>query len=368
MPLEPKKEMYMPKREASHQESFAENLDFQGEGKRHLDCLEKVTDDVKKQCAESAKGVRLAHYTDISTILSLLRERGGGEQKEIVPESGLRLYDVHTMNDPHEGNIVRDFISCLPESVRFAAMYGERLSDRRFNRLPEELRSREREDYFGSDVYIVSFTGNAEADGDKNKYEIGDNLLHWRLYGRDGIGCSIQFSPRNTRGLCKVLYGNDALFGKIQNCIKSCVCFAWGMFEKGKQQFAGDFARNVAFRLKKIAFMCKDQSYLPEKEYRFVIPAVGDKPCKTSEVRYDFQRRPNECVKKYVYAPDIVGREIIFSRGSKVFVGPRARCKENVCEYLEHEAKKKGIMSQSARFSAQVQYRRGVMGFQANQI
>lgn len=308
----------MQAKETDRIRSFMEASNFQGAADLIIGCLEKGIKNIEKKRQKDVRNVQLAHYTDIETVVSIIRGGRSKQPKKIVPKSGLRLYDAYLMNDPREGDILWNFISHLPKS----------------------LQHRESESRIKTDAYVVSFVGN-ETKLDGKEDDIGDNLLHWRLYGRDGEGCSIQFFPSNTESLWKVLYekGADNLVEEIKTLADLSVCLIHKMIE-GDDKGLVNFADNVKSRLNEIGFMYKDASYQDEKEYRFVIPAR-----RTGKQHYQFRRNPKEIPRKYIHAPKIVGRDIIFTSGSKVFVGPRVRHKEHVRKYLKHEAENHGLSS-----------------------
>ena len=129
--------------------------------------------------SESEEDNFVIHYTSIAALESMLQNASKGDKK-----SSLRLYDSVHLNDPDEGNY-------------FA---------RNFN-LPKKY------DWLGkkdvSHAYIVSFIlPNSEED-------MSNNLVFWRIYGKEGEGCSLLLRVPRCR-LQKVLYGTK----KVKRTVK----------------------------------------------------------------------------------------------------------------------------------------------------
>lgn len=119
---------------------------------------------------EQPQQYRLAHYTSLEAIVSMLQSSDGG----------LRLFDSSTMNDPEEGRTTSDGRAIL-------------------HQLNEE---------FGKDSWpwkrygsanICCFVGITQKE-DKG-IEVGDDLLFWRLYGNECRGVSIAIAAHKSTEL-----------------------------------------------------------------------------------------------------------------------------------------------------------------------
>ena len=105
----------------------------------------------------------VTHYTSLDALFSMLQD---------PEEPRLRLYDTMHLNDPREG---------------IASEEGRSLADY----LPAATFPHQHDGSvarFGT-AYVLSFLSGTEGDNP------GDDLMFWRLYGRDGRGCSISFVP-----------------------------------------------------------------------------------------------------------------------------------------------------------------------------
>ena len=128
----------------------------------------------------SRPNLTVTHYTSLDALFSMLENN----------DPRLRLYDTVHLNDPLEGIATAEGKSLANDlSSPGASSLDEGLS--RF-----------------STGYLVSFLASYS-----EKEAVGDNLVFWRLYGRDGRGCSISFAPFRT-----------AWPNSVRNALR-CVCY-----------------------------------------------------------------------------------------------------------------------------------------------
>ena len=121
-----------------------------------------------------AGSLRLAHYTSLEAIVSMLQTSDGG----------LRLSDSATMNDPDEGRATKD--------GRFI-----------FNLLKDEFRKESWVWKRYSSAHLCCLVGIDRAENPG--IEVGDDLLFWRLYGNECRGVCITMPPHLSNELVKSL-------------------------------------------------------------------------------------------------------------------------------------------------------------------
>ena len=126
---------------------------------------------------------RLAHYTSLEAIVSMLQASGGG----------LRLSDSDTMNDPDEGRATRD---------------GRVISDLLNNEFGRESWIWRRY----SSAHLCCLIG---IDQKENKdIEVGDDLLFWRLYGNECRGVSVTMPSHLANKLVESLVVQRVVYTK----------------------------------------------------------------------------------------------------------------------------------------------------------
>ena len=232
-----------------------------------------------------------AHYTNIETIYSILKHN-----------EHIRLYDAFYINDPKEGTILRE----------------------EFEKRYQWLKSAKK----NTDAFICSFV-----KGDEN---VGDNLMYWQSYGKNGLGCSIQLSPYydHTKELKRVLYGKDNL-KDIQEMFQKYFELATKLFDKTdqKEDFATDFWKGFD----EIKFLYKNEFYKDEKECRLV--KIINKSSK--EIEYDLKGE-GPYLRTFLLDEMLTASKVLTS-GSKVVVGPAVRKANHMCQNLRELANSKKL-------------------------
>ena len=129
---------------------------------------------------EELSSLRLAHYTSLAAIVSMLQ----------TPSGSLRLSDTSTMNDPYEG--------------------GATMEDRTV------LQWLENE--FGKETWLCQRYGAANVccfvgiAGTDQSIDPGNDLLFWRLYGNDCRGISITLPPHLSKNLVSSLIVDRVMY------------------------------------------------------------------------------------------------------------------------------------------------------------
>ena len=196
---------------------------------------------------EDDKGnVRVAHYTSLNTAYKLLQD----------PETQyLRLYDSVHLTDPQEGRYIFGDKDVFPPESVYDRWIASAVSP----------------------AYSLSFFPVLES-GNGSSQPAFDHLAHWRAYGDNGSGCSLEISvPRSY--LWTVKYGCEerkeaalrlqAYFDAAQplfNQLKG--------FSKSDDEY--DKLRDIACWLLKIRFLHKHSAYEYEKEWRAITVPSSD--------------------------------------------------------------------------------------------
>ena len=135
-----------------------------------------------------ASGVYFAHYTSVDTIYSILKDHRSADNKTKENQgSYLRLYEAHSLNDPNEGKHLKAELSK-------GYKWLENAKD-------------------DTEAFVCSFVSGSKPTGDEET--IGNKLLFWQSYGKDGLGCSIELASHLNQNLFKKLkrvsYGTDGI-------------------------------------------------------------------------------------------------------------------------------------------------------------
>ena len=253
----------------------------------------------RRSVAKVGGNLLFAHYTSIDAFQS-------------IAEGGLRLYAANSLNDPDEGDYLRAKLSQEYEFLKF------------FDIKENEKASIPR---WSDTAFVCSFVG-----GDSPK--IADNLGHWRAYGKDGLGCSIQlssFSQKTSRiRLAQVFYGEDGI-KRLKRTFKLCLEAAQKRFEKTAGHSEAPSWRWFRECLGGIEYLHKSMDYKDESEYRIVVF-----PERESEIRYDYKNdpwEPREGPRARKYIEPLKAESFLYS-GSRVVIGPRVRDRDDICDHL----------------------------------
>lgn len=126
---------------------------------------------------ENNEAPTVVHYTSVDTVIKMFRDYSDKKA------SYLRLYDTFHFNDPDEGKYLK-----LEKSAARQGPEGD-MADLRKTTSPC--------------AYATSFVVPRDTERIE---DVRDNLVFWRTYGREGIGCSLAIKIPPHR-LCQVKYG-----------------------------------------------------------------------------------------------------------------------------------------------------------------
>ena len=122
------------------------------------------------------------HYTSLDAVIGMLKEVRDGE-------GYLRMYSASGFNDPNEGKLFTSVANGNSQSLAPC--------------LPED------NDADRNPAFVASFIRVEQSDGEQPQtVDPANELLFWRLYGREGTGCSLQLSlAAGSEELREVTYG-----------------------------------------------------------------------------------------------------------------------------------------------------------------
>lgn len=247
----------------------------------------------------------VVHYTAIETVVNMLhqvrqfnKKRGWSELggAKGIAEPTFRMYHTEGFNDPSEGAVVNKFCEELSDKYAWLDLPTKR-----------------------GGAYACSFVAAEEAG--KN-----DDLMFWRLYGKDGTGCSIKIVSHTVRAmLSRVQYWNEneeregysrvrAVLDTIDGAVNNCQPIG---------KICGDIV--VAF-LNRYRYYLKNRHYEHEKECRLV-RAESD----AKNVVSDTQKFPH--IRCYINeGPKL---KDVFSTDTVITVGPQAHTPYAAKAYIE---------------------------------
>lgn len=282
------------------------------------------------------------HYTSIDVLASMLNCLRENKNRKI----SLRAYDTIHMNDPYEGNFLTRFI-------------------------PKEL------DWLKADkknrtghAYIASFILQGEPPNRE------DNLVFWRMYGREGQGCSLlipvgeeesSYLPRSR--LWKILYGEKnakkafpRICEKIQLIQHELQALNAPPTIEHYKLIQGEFKEIIWRALDKIRFLYKSDAYRYENECRFVLTeqecSRENQQEKKSKVIFDPQNRGDGSsrIRHYFEHESLDIRKLMVT-GSRLTLGPLVLQQENVKNCLSNMMEETGLTGPKIKLS-EIPYQR----------
>ena len=285
--------------------------------RNEIEELHKI--ELGKTGSEDVKGV---HYTSMDVVVSILENTRKGEKK-INERNSLRLYDSSHLNDPDEGNyVIRDLA-------------------KEYNWLEEEA----------FHAYIASFI-RPETEKD-----MSDNLMFWRTYGKEGMGCSLSLNiPQNQ--LKKVLYGpeNVERFVKLlKPILKSINDLVKIQKEPVCSYIRENFKEKILESLGKFRYLYKSTAHDYENECRFVIvrSEVPDR-----SVCFEFHdRNKSPLPKRHYCIHEKLAAHKLLSTDSSITLGPCVTYPDSARYYLETLKRKAGLDGLEIRTS-KISYRK----------
>ena len=240
---------------------------------------------------------RATHYTSLEAVLRMLsQEISGGS-------ASLRLYDSLHCNDPEEGNFLANSLSSAPDH-RWLAEGGS-----------------------GGHAYIASLIV------DEQERDLSNELLFWRTYGNEGVGCSLTMNVE-TKLLRRVLYGEEpvAATRDLLLPILDVVQPLAERYESLREAMSGTIWR----RLEAVRFLYKNSAYKFEKECRVVL--TTDSPGYDQDrVRFEPREDGGPLSRvRHFYEMDELALKRTMASGSKLVLGPCVPDQYSVKLYLEH--------------------------------
>ena len=272
---------------------------------------------------ETVTDLMAVHYTSLDAVIAMLKAARNGEA------SYLRMYSASGFNDPNEGKL-------------FTAVATER-SQRLAPCLPED------KDADRNPAFVASFIRVEQSNGEQfQTVDPANDLLFWRIYGREGTGCSLQLSlAAVSEEIREVTYGEIATANSIDSIDKALAA----VFHVAKmvvrtaanddllQEHAPDssniISNQVQAELKKVRYLYKDLTYRFEKECRLV-----ETPESAAEKgiwpEFDYSgTRGTAVVKKYIDHPSLKLTTDILHSETKITLGPLVPNPMHTKEYIE---------------------------------
>ena len=256
----------------------------------------------------------VVHYTSTSSIVSML---------ENMEKGYLRMYGTSGSNDPGEGRYV--------DTVDLPGSWNIKQWTHRY-------------------AYVASFI---QPDDQKNLGKAADNLPFWRLYGREGTGCSLTVSLRLLQqDLLAVKYGPKDTRDSVAR-----LGSAIGHLQKTAEIVADEIGvsaqsldQMVDFAMGKVRYLYKSEAYDYEKECRVVeTPSTIDD--KGIEAQFDYSGPPGQQWPKRYINHDRLAVRNIFTTGCIITLGQAVLHKEETKDYVQHLLNRASLAGPEVRCS-----------------
>ena len=254
--------------------------------------------------------LRLAHYTSVEAIISMLQVDGGG----------LRLSDSSTMNDPEEGQATRDGRAILHQLER----------------------------EFGKESWLWKRYGSAnvccfvgiEGDGEQG-IDAGNDLLFWRLYGNECRGVSIAMDSHKAQELVdsavvqRVVYADEPRMvsdiAAVSSLLEELEELHQTACEVGLWDQICDEAIPECDLLMAQRFLWKRSHYEMEREYRAVAFTTEGEDNASEDSRFSSRGLHVQYgrICRYVQVP-VLNCESILTTGSQITIGSNVANQEEV--------------------------------------
>ena len=269
--------------------------------------------------------VKCVHYTTMRVLVQML------SQQEKKTPATLRLYDSIHLNDPDEGRYLARQITSVSK-YGWMEQYFENVL---LGNLPE--RSIE-------NAYITSFVVGKGVE---------DNLVFWRTYGREGTGCSIEFSV-DSNCLKHVIYGKNGakptigIIGKVLDCLEPIV-------KSTEKEVHSILTAHVWTSLKGISYLYKSTAYDYERECRVV---VLESEADSDDIRFDYQDSATGLprIRHYIEPTELIVNDILPS-GSRVTIGPCVPFADNIRRRLSTIAARSDMAGRPEIRISKISYR-----------
>lgn len=267
------------------------------------------------ELTEQLPSLRLAHYSSLEAIVSMLQSLG----------DGLRLSDSSKMNDPEEGCATSDgrkILGSLKEKFGKNSWPWKRYSS----------------------AHICCFVGIRKREN--QVIDAGDDLLFWRLYGNECRGVSLTVAEHKSKELVdssviqRVIYNNDppnqADIPSILNLLsdldnlrnRACEADCWSEIYK--------YVLPECDHLMGQRFLQKRSHYEMECEYRAVAFVTQDNVEGSENFKISSHGRHVQygLIRTYVQIPEF-DRKSIFTTGTQITIGSNVPKSKNAIKFLK---------------------------------
>ena len=299
----------------------------------HQYLVETISQLIRQPYALSQNVNYLVHYTSIGALFSLLGcpiddstsfslslDRN---KPSSVPFGFLRLYDTFHANDPSEGTFL---VTNAPNSHPFKSKY--------------EVLWQSLEQQTRLPAYITSFRGVEEMK------DI-DDLVYWRTYGRDGLGCAIGLPVnclKHFTFVSQVRYGKESVRCTLNYLSK--VLDSLSIFKISKYKEFLDFQKGISDHFLKsispITYLHKSIDFEFEKEVRVVAPIV--KPDDTLWCERHLDVQAGVSLRHFTHLPELRADKLLITN-SMIVLGPAVRNSKNLQYVLTQRLRQMGLRS-----------------------
>ena len=287
---------------------------------------------------EATTDLLVTHYTSLDTAITILKAARDGE-------AYLRMYSASGFNDPNEGKL---FTSVAKEKSQTLAAF-----------LPED------QDTDRNPAFVASFIRVEQSNGKQvQTVDPANDLLFWRIYGREGTGCSLQLSLATVSGeIREVTYGEIATASSIKS-IELALDAVSAIADRVARVATNDgllqdnvldpsiiINNQVQPELKKVRYLYKDLTYRFEKECRLVetpesVAQKGIRP------EFDYSgTQGTAVVKKYIDHPSLKLTGDVLRSETKITLGPLVPNPGHTKEYIERLLQEAGLYGPQVRMS-----------------
>ena len=271
---------------------------------------------------ETTTDLLVVHYTSLDTAIAILKAARDGE-------AYLRMYSASGFNDPNEGKL---FTSVAKEKSQTLTPF-----------LPEDT------DTDRNPAFVASFIRVDQSNGEQSQgIDPANDLLFWRIYGREGTGCSLQLSLATVSGeIREVTYGEVATTDSIKSIEMALDAVSAAADRVARTAAGGGLLQGdpldpskiiggqVQPELRRVRYLYKDLTYRFERECRLVetpesVEEKGIRP------EFDYSRTQGTAVvKKYIDHPSLRLTGDILRSETKITLGPLVPNPMHTKEYIE---------------------------------
>ena len=262
------------------------------------------------------------HYTSLDAVIAMLKAARDGR-------GYLRMYSASGFNDPNEGKL---FTSVAKEKSQSLAPY-----------LPED------QDADRNPAFVASFIRVEQSDGEQSQtVDPANDLLFWRIYGREGTGCSLRLSlTAVSEEIRDITYGEIATATSIASIDKALVAVFHvaervvnigagnGFLKENAPDSSNIISDQIQAEIKKVRYLYKDLPYRFEKECRLV---ETPESATDKRIRADFDysgTQGTSVVKKYIDHPSLKLTTDMLDSKSQIMLGPQVPNPGHTKEYIQ---------------------------------